>query len=339
MLNKPLQARTWRFHRTGDADVLELENLPLAQPAGNDVLVQMKTIGLNRADAMFRRGTYIEKAEFPSRLGYDGAGVVISAGKDVRQFSPGDHVSILPSSSLARFGTYADQLIVPESLLVAKPASLSWEQSASIWMQYLTAYGGIIHAAGLKKGETLLVTAASSSVGLAAIQIAQSAGARVIASTLTVAKKQHLSALGVEDVIASEEEPDLYQAIVSRLGGEHLNAAFDAVGGPQVEQIASALAVKGRLVIHGALSPEATPFPLKLALRKSLTMSGFLFLEVLHDPVIRERAKRFILSGIEAGYLKPQLDKIFSFEQMPDAHRYLESNRQIGKIIVRVTTP
>lgn len=338
MLNKTFEAQTWRFHRTGDADVLELENLPLDEPAQGEVLVQMKTIGLNRADVMFRRGTYLEKAEFPSRLGYEGAGVVVSTGDGVEQFSPGDHVSILPSSSLARFGTCADKLVVPESLLVHKPVSLSWEQSSSIWMQYLTAYGGIMHAAGLKKGETVLVTAASSSVGLAAIQIAQTVGARVIASTLTVEKKQSLLALGVDDVIASEDEPDLYQAIVSRLGGEHLNAAFDAVGGPQVEEIARAMAVRGRLVIHGALSPEATPFPLKTALRKSLMMRGFLFLEVLHDPVIREKAKRFILSGIEAGYLKPQLDKIFNFGQMQEAHRYLESNQQLGKIIIRVDT-
>lgn len=339
MLNKQLQARTWRFQRPGNVDVLELENLPLDEPAQGEVLIQMKTIGLNRADVMFRRGTYIEKAEFPSRLGYEGAGVVVSTGEGVEHFSPGDHVSILPSSSLARFGTCADKLVLPASLLVHKPVNLSWEQSSSIWMQYLTAYGGIIHAAGLKKGETLLVTAASSSVGLAAIQIAQSAGARVIASTLTVEKKQHLLALGVDDVISSEDEPDLYQAIVSRLGGEYLNAAFDAVGGPQVEQIAKAMAVRGRLVIHGALSPEATPFPLKIALRRSLTIRGFLFLEVLHETIIREKAIRFILRGIEAGHLKPQLDKIFNFGQMQEAHRYLESNQQIGKIIVRVDTP
>lgn len=331
-----LMARTWRFNCTGEADVLELENLPVALPAAGEVLIQMKTIGLNRADTMFRRGTYIEKAVFPSRLGYEGAGVVLATGEGVKQFSAGDNVSVLPSDSLARFGTCADKLLIPESYLVHKPDSLSWEEASSVWMQYLTAWGGIMHAGEVTKGASVLVTAASSSVGLAAVQIAQAAGARVIASTLTVEKKERLLALGVKDVIASEDEPDLYQAIVSRLGGEYLDVAFDAVGGPQIEHIAQAMSVKGRMVIHGALSPDVTPFPLRLALRKSLTMRGFLFLEVLNDPAIREKAKRFILSGMGAGFLKPQIDKCFKFEELREAHQYLESNQQLGKIIVRV---
>lgn len=150
----------------------------------------------------------------------------------------------------------------------------------------------------------------------------------------TIEKKQRLLDLGVKDVIASEDEPDLYEALVSRLGGEHLDVAFDAVGGPHIEQIAKAMSVGGTMVMHGALSPEITPFPLKVALRKSLTMRGFLFLEVLHDPVLREQARRFILSSIGAGYLRPVIDRCFNFEDMHDAQRYLESNQQIGKIVV-----
>ncbi|HAV15996.1 MAG TPA: NADPH:quinone reductase, partial [Acinetobacter nosocomialis] len=208
----------------------------------------------------------------------------------------------------------------------------------SIWMQYLTAWGGVIHAGGVSKGKTILITAASSSVGLAAIQIAEAAGAKVIASTQTIEKKQRLLDLGVKNVIASEDEPDLYEALVSRLGGEYLDVAFDAVGGPHIEQIAKAMSVGGTMVMHGALSQEITPFPLKVALRKSLTMRGFLFLEVLHDPVLREQARRFILSSIGAGYLRPVIDCCFNFEDMHDAQRYLESNQQIGKIVVTLNT-
>ncbi|MDR6630983.1 NADPH:quinone reductase-like Zn-dependent oxidoreductase [Acinetobacter lwoffii] len=333
-----LQAKTWRFNSIGDTDVLTLETLPVALPAAGEVLIQMKTIGLNRADVMFRRGTYIQKAVFPSRLGYEGAGIVLAIGEGVRQFSPGDAVSILPTDNLAKYGTYADKLLIPETFLVHKPDSLSWEEASSIWMQYLTAWGGVIHAGGVSKGKTILITAASSSVGLAAIQIAEAAGAKVIASTQTIEKKQRLLDLGVKNVIATEDEPDLYEALVLRLGGEHLDVAFDAVGGPHIEQIAKAMSVGGTMVMHGALSPEITPFPLKVALRKSLTMRGFLFLEVLHDPVLREQARRFILSSIGAGYLRPVIDCCFNFEDMHDAQRYLESNQQIGKIVVTLNT-
>lgn len=123
-----------------------------------------------------------------------------------------------------------------------------------------------------------------------------------------------------------------------KLPFEHLDVAFDAVGGPHIEQIAKAMSVGGTMVMHGALSPEITPFPLKVALRKSLTMRGFLFLEVLHDPVLREQARRFILSSIGAGYLRPVIDCCFNFEDMHDAQRYLESNQQIGKIVVTLNT-
>jgi NADPH:quinone reductase-like Zn-dependent oxidoreductase len=335
---KGIEAKTWRFDRLGDADVLTLEALPVALPAAGEVLIQMKAIGLNRADVMFRKGTYIEKAVFPSRLGYEGAGIILATGEGVQQFEPGDPVSILPTDSLAKYGTYADTVLIPAKFLVHKPDSLSWEEASSIWMQYLTAYGGVMNAGELSRGQSILVTAASSSVGLAAVQIAQAAGARVIATTLTSDKKERLLALGVKDIIVTQDEPDLYQALVTRLNGEHLDVAFDAVGGPQAVEIARAMSNKGRMVMHGTLSPDDTRFPLKIALRKSLTMRGFLFLEVLNDPAIREKAKRFILSGIGAGILKPQIDRCFSFADIQEAQRYLEASQHIGKIVVTVDT-
>ncbi|ELS6682438.1 zinc-dependent alcohol dehydrogenase family protein [Salmonella enterica] len=330
------EAKTWRFDRLGEADVLKLETISVASPAAGEVLIQMKAIGLNRADVMFRRGTYIEKAVFPSRSGYEGAGIVLATGEGVQQFEPGDNVSILPTDSLAKYGTYADIVSIPAHFLVHKPDSLSWEEASSIWMQYLTAYGGVINAGELRKGQSILVTAASSSVGLAAVQIAQAAGARVIATTLTRDKKERLLALGVQDIIVTEEETDLYQALVTRLNGEYLDVAFDAVGGPQIVDIARAMSSQGRMVMHGTLSADETPFPLKIALRKSLTMRGFLFLEVLNDPAIREKAKRFILSGIGAGVLKPLIDRVYNFADIQDAQRYLESSQHIGKIVVSV---
>ncbi|MDW2812657.1 NADPH:quinone reductase, partial [Acinetobacter baumannii] len=94
------------------------------------------------------------------------AGIVLAIGEGVRQFSPGDAVSILPTDNLAKYGTYADKLLIPETFLVHKPDGLSWQEASSIWMQYLTAWGGVIHAGGVSKGKTILITAASSSVGL-----------------------------------------------------------------------------------------------------------------------------------------------------------------------------
>lgn len=328
-------ANVYRFHRLGGPEVLQLDQLDLAPPSADEVQVRIKAIGLNRADIMFRNDEYILKAALPSRVGYEASGEVVSVGNNVKHFSPGDAVCILPPDDLSRYGTYADEMNIPQQFLVHKPATLSWEEASSVWMQYLTAWGGIIRAARVKKGDFVLITAASSSVGIAAIQIARQAGAIPVAVTLSSDKKNTLREMGAAHVIATDDE-DLLDALTAITGPEGLAAAFDAVGGPQVMQIAQALRKFGRLIIHGALSPELTPFPLKLAIRKSLAVEGYLFAEILRHPELREEAKRFILSGLISGTLTPCIDSVFLFEQMQDAQRYLENNRRFGKVVVTV---
>ena len=109
-----------------------------------------------------------------------------------------------------------------------------------------------------------------------------------------------------------------------------------AVGGPQIAEIAEAISPEGTIIVHGALCPETTPFPLKIALRKSLTVRGYVFTEVIKDIERFRRAKQFILSGLSEGTLKPVIDRSFQFEEIVAAHHYLESNQQIGKIVVEL---
>ena len=328
-------ANVYRFHRLGGPEVLQLDQIELPGPAQDEVQIQIKAIGLNRADIMFRKNEYVVKADLPSRVGYEASGEVISVGKNVKQFKSGDAVFILPPDDLSRYGTYADAINIPQEYLVHKPVNLSWEEASSVWMQYLTAWGGVIHAAKVKKNDYILITAASSSVGIAAIQIARQAGAIPIAAILSSAKKDTLLEMGAAHVIAVDDE-DLLGALTKITGSEGLACAFDAVGGPQVMQIAQALSKFGRLVIHGALSPEVTPFPLKLAIRKSLSVKGYLFAEVLRDPERREQAKRFIMNGLVSGKLTSCIDAVFPFDQMREAQVYLEQNRRFGKVVVTV---
>lgn len=328
-------ANVYRFHQLGGADVLQIDSLPLHPPGEDEVHIRVRAIGLNRADVMFRQDTYIVKAQLPSRLGYEAAGEVVSVGTAVRDFMPGDAVCVLPPDDLARYGTYADEMIIPARFLVHKPPSLSFEAASAVWMQYLTAWGGIIRAAQVKKGDFILITAAASSVGIAAIQIARQAGAVPIAVIRTPEHADRLREMGASHVIVTGEE-DLLQAVTAITGPEGLDAAFDAVGGPQVTDIAQALTKFGRLVIHGALSPEITPFPLKLAIRKSLSVSGYLFAEVLNSPGQREEAQHFILEGLATGGLVPHVDKTFAFGQMQEAQAWLEASHRIGKVVVTV---
>ena len=198
-----------------------------------------------------------------------------------------------------------------------------------------TAYGALVEIANVQKGDSVLITAASSSVGLAAIQIVNALGGIPIATTLTGAKKAAVLKAGAAHVIATQEEP-LLDSLRSILGANNLKIAFDAVGGPQIAEIAEAMSPEGTIIVHGALSPETTPFPLKIALRKSLTVRGYVFTEVIKDIERFRRAKQFIHSGLSEGTLKPVIDRSFKFEEIVAAHHYLESNQQIGKIVVEL---
>ena len=326
--------RIIRFHELGGPDVLKLEEEPTPEPAPGEVRLRIKAIGLNRADVMFRTGQYLERAALPSRLGFEAAGIVEALGEGVVDFAVGDGVGVIPGAPLGRYGTYAEQLIIPTTNLLRQPAGLTDIEAAALWMSYLTPYGGLVEAGRLQAGDWVLISAATSSVGLAAIQIARQLGARPIATTLSSDKREALLQAGAEAVIATREEP-LAERLMD-ISGDGVNLAFDAVGGPQITELAEALVPGGMLIAHGALSPEPTPFPLKLALRKSLTMRGYVYTEVTANPASLARAHAFLTDGVRSGHLKPQVDRIFDLEEVVEAHRYLESNQQFGKVVLRV---
>lgn len=327
-------SRVVRFHRLGGPEVLQIETREIPTPGADELLIKVEAIGLNRADVMFRTGQYLEKATLPSQLGFEAAGTVLACGQDVTLFQPGDAVGTLPGFDLSKYGVYADHIVISQKYVLSQPDGLSRIQAAGLWMAYLTAYGGLIEAGRLQAGELIVISAASSSVGLAAIQIARQAGAQVIATTLTRAKREELLAAGAHAVIATQEE-SLGERLQELTGGK-LNCAFDAVGGPQVVDLANAMTAGGRIVIHGALSPDSTPFPLKLAIRKSLSVRGYVYTEVTENPDALARAHAFISEGISAGALRPHIDRTFALGEVVQAHEYLQSNQQFGKVVMIV---
>lgn len=328
-------SRIVRFYEKGGPEVLKIEEVDVLPPGPGEIAVAVKAIGINRAESMFRSGPYVEEPEFPARLGYEGAGVVTALGAGVTGFALGDAVSVIPPLSITRWGSYGETATFPAEVVVKHPPSLSWIEAAAIWMQYVTAYGALVEIAHLAAGEFVLITAASSSVGLAAIQIAKAIGATPIAVTRTSAKKAALLGAGAAHVIASQEE-DLAERVSEITKGAGTRVAFDPVAGPALEQIADAMAQDGIVIEYGALSAEPTPLPLFPFLVKNLTLHGYQYKEIVGDEVRRARARRFILDGLAAGTLRPIIDRVFPFDQIVDAHRHLESNQQFGKIVVTV---
>jgi NADPH:quinone reductase-like Zn-dependent oxidoreductase len=328
-------ARVVRFHEHGGPGVLRIEDIDAPKPGPGEIQIRIRALGLNRAEALLRSGNYIETPTLPSGLGLEAAGIVESIGEDVHDLVPGDAVSIIPPVSMLRWPTYGELMTFPAKLVIKHPASLSWEAAAAAWMQYLTAYGALVDIAKLRKDDCVVITAASSSVGLAAIQIANLVGATAIGVTRTSSKKQALLRFGATHVIASAEE-DLEARLKDIAGPGGVRVVFDPIGGPIFGPLTAAMARGGILIEYGGLSPDPTPFPLFAVLSKTLTLRGYLVHEIISDPARLEIAKAFILDGLISGALKPEIAKTFPFDQIVEAHRYLESNEQFGKIVVTI---
>jgi len=324
-----------RFHETGGADVLKIEDLPLTEPGKGEVRLKVEAIGLNRAEVMFRRGQYLEAPNLPSRLGYEASGTIDALGPDVSDFQMGDRISTIPGFSMGTYGVYGESAIVPVSAVAHYPENLSATEGTAIWMQYLTAFGALVEIGQLKKEDVVLITAASSSVGLAAIQITKSAGALAIATTRGADKKQALLDAGADHVIVTNDE-DLAEKVMSITSEKGANIIFDPVGGPMLEMLASAAALGATIFEYGALAPEATPFPLFLSLAKGLTVRGYTLFEITKDAERTARGKQYVYEGLQSGALKPIIDRTFTLDDIADAHRYMESNQQKGKIVVTV---
>ena len=320
-----------RLQALGGPDTLKVEETMVPNPGVGEVRIDVAAFGLNRVEAMFRRGEFGTPA-LPSKIGYEAAGVINAVGEGVGEFTVGDRVAVLPGLSMETYGTYGEQILYPAHMLVAVPDQQSLIEAAATWMQYLTAYG-LIAVGNIGRGDYVVITAASSSVGLAAIQIANAVGAVPIATTRSHAKMERLVELGAAHVINSEEQ-DITRTILDITQGRGANIIFDAVAGSGLIDLLNALSPKGTAILYGALAGDQVQLSLQSMMMFGLTMRGFAANHLLEDPSQKADAIAFISEGLASGILQPIIDRVFGFDTISDAHRYLESNAQLGKIVV-----
>jgi len=326
-------SRVITFEKAGGPDVLKFTEREVPAPGPTELRIKVKAIGINRAESMWRSDAYIEPVKFPASLGYEAAGIVDALGKDVQGFAVGDAVNLVPSFSMNDYTTYAEVIIAPHYAVVKQPASLSFIEAASVWMMFITPYGALIEDAKVTQGDFVVIPAASSSVGLAAIQLTQYAGATPIALTRTSEKRAKLLDAGAAHVIATDEV-DLVTEIKRITGGKGARVVFDPVGGPAFPKLISAMAFQGTAYIYGALSEEVTPLPLLEMIAKMLTIKAHNIWLTSGDKKRQKAAVDFVLKGFESGALRPIIDRVFKFDEMVEVHRYLEKNAQFGKIVV-----
>jgi len=324
--------RVVRIYQHGGPEELRFEELDIGEPGAAEVRLKIEAIGLNRSEAAFRAGEYPVTPKFPTLIGYEGVGMVEALGADVQGFEVGERVCVLPNFRLGECGIYGEHAIVPARSLLSPPPGLTPVEAASIWMQYFTALA-IIEIAHAAIGDYVLVRAASSSVGLAAIQLANWAGAVPIAATRTSAKAPALREQGAKHVIPTDET-DLVAEVQRITGGKGARIIFDPVGGPEIDKLALAAAEEGIIFIYGGLSGKPTPYPHWPAALKGLSIRGWVASSIWNRPERFARNRALILQGLASGHLRPVIAKTFPFSQIVAAHRFLESNQQIGKIVV-----
>jgi NADPH:quinone reductase-like Zn-dependent oxidoreductase len=328
-------SRVIKFVQAGGPEVLEFIEVQVPDPGPHEVRIRVKAIGINRAESMWRNDKYVESPIFPAGLGYDAAGIVDAVGKDVAELAAGDIVSTIPAFSLNKYSTYGEVILAPDYAVVKHPETLSFVEAASVWMMFLTAYGALVFDAQVRAGDFVIIPAASSSVGLAAIQMVNYAGATPIALTRTSEKKQRLHDAGAPHVIATQEQ-DMLAEVMRITDGNGARVVFDPVGGPDFPKLIAALTFQGIAYIYGALSEDNTSIPVLEMIRKMPSVKGYSIRLVTGDAKRRKLAAEYVAKGLTSGALKPVIDRTFKFDEMVEVHRYLENSRQFGKIVVTV---
>lgn len=325
-------AKAVLFHELGGPEVLRLQDVEIGDPGQGEVQVRYDAIGLNRAEAFFRTGRYYYPPTLPSRIGCEGSGVVEAVGPGVTGLTPGDAVGTFPGPfSMSTNGVYGDRGIVPAKALLRRPAGLDAVTGAAVWAAYMTAYGAVVEVGKVAPGDAVLITAASSSVGLAAIQIVNRVGGVPIATTRTSAKVDQLRAAGAAHVLV-RSEGDLVEQVHAVTERRGARLVLDPIAGPGLAEVARTVAPGGLLVVYSWVDPRPAPLPLSWPLNihcyAHSAVTG-------HDDALR-RAETFINDGLASGALAPVVDRTFDLSEIVEAHRYLESNAQVGKIVVTV---
>lgn len=322
------------FRELGGPEVLSVEDASPRPVADNDVRIDVAAFALNRADLMFIHGEHYTIPAFPSRIGSEAVGTVTEIGKNITAFNIGDRVTSIPFYTTTD-GVQGTTAVLPGDYLTLAPPELSDAQACSVWMQYLTSYFAFAEVANLGSDDTVLVTAAASSAGLGAIEVARALGAKVIATTRTEKKRSLLLEAGANEV-ALVGVDDLGALIDRTTDGKGVRVAFDPVGGESLGTYVHHLAPNAVIFGYGTLSDQQPVIPMAAMCRTQSVFHPYSMFNHVGRVDERQRGVDFILERIGSGALRPRVDRVFAFDQVLDAYRYMESNEQSGKIVVEI---
>ena len=324
--------RAVTFDEFGGPEVLKVVEAAVPDPGAGQVRISVEAVGVNRADSMLRTNTYAYLPSIPgARIGCEAVGIVNAVGEGVDRFAIGDPVTVTAILRSDADGSYADQIVVPAEFVIARPGNADPVTAAALWVSYSTAYGALVESARMRPGQHVLITAASSSVGLAAIQIANHLGAIPIAATRSNTKAEALSKAGAAHVVVTDGN-DLAARVKELTGGKGADIVFDPIAGPGLPATAAAATYGGTVVLYGWLDTA----PALLPMTWPLTIICYVSFDHSTDPAARDRIAAFLDAGLRTGTIEPTIDSVFTLDHIVDAHQRLESNDQFGKIVVTI---
>jgi putative PIG3 family NAD(P)H quinone oxidoreductase len=320
----------------GGVEGLEVGEVEQPEATGDRVLVRVHAAALNRADLLQRRGHYPAPPGFPADIpGLEFAGAVEAAGTDARRWRAGARVFGITGG-----GAQAEYVAVPESMLAAVPDNLSWEEAAAVPEAFITAHDALFTQGELAMGERVLVHAAGSGVGLAALQLARAAGAQTFGTARTADKLERARTYGLDEACVVGDEPQAFaDAARAWTGGAGVELILDLVGATYLAANLDALATRGRLLLVGTMAGASAPLDYRKVLGKRLRITG----TVMRARSTEEKARATRLFAahvsplLARGALRPVIDSIYPLEDIRAAHLRLESNETFGKIVLRVT--
>jgi NADPH:quinone reductase-like Zn-dependent oxidoreductase len=310
--------------------VLEPREVPVPQPKAGEILVKVRAASLNRGELL--ASISLHRADVPHPAGGDCAGEVQGVGEGVTAFKPGDRVL-----GRAR-GSFAEWVAMSVQQAALVPQRLTWEQAATVPISSITAYEAICGYGKLKSGETLLVVGATSGVGVVGVQIGKFLGAKVIGVSRSAAKLEKLKGVGLDIGIVGSGG-GFADKVLAATGGQGVNLAINLVGGSAFPDCVRSLANQGRLAIIGYVDGQHhAEIDLETVHGKRLQIYGVS--NTLLTPAQRADAMRGfvrdLLPGYADGRITPVIDKVFPFDQLPAAKAYVETDAQLGKVVVRL---
>lgn len=323
--------KSWWIKSTDSGAALELRDVPTPQPAHGEMLVRVKATSINRGDVMARIGRHSADGGRPA--GVDGAGEVVALGDGVTDFKAGERVMFRGK------GCFAEYVIVDPALASPVPAQLTWEEAAAIPIAYVTAVDALVEFGALKAGETVLIAGASSGVGVAAIQAAKYLGATVIGVSRSDEKLARLKTLGLDVAVCTHgaRGAGFADEALRATGGRGVDIAVNLVGGSAFADCQRALADFGRQVVVGYVDGQMkAEIDLEALHGKRLHVMGISNTPL--TPAQRARATRRFMDTLYPafvnGTLKPVIDRVFAFDDAPQAKHYVETDQLLGKVII-----